>query len=303
MLYTRPLAALKILLACALPTMGVVTIEPAQAIAADNVSDVEGTPSTTTPYALDPLPHGIATLGIYSTLFIFQNVVRQTLRGGPVCGTPSVPTRCDPSRLNALDRTVVGNDSEFWRRSSDVTAGLLILGATVGSVIDNMQAANGKPWGGDLLRDLVVMGEATALSMTAVYLLKLAVRRPRPSHYTPDQSITTIEQQLGFPSGHAGFAGAMAMSYATTFHFRHPDSPYRFVVDGAAAALVLLTSYGRVGGGRHFYSDVVAGMLIGGTSGFVVPYLYRKRAEPGTSAGVRIRPYASPLGVGFGGEF
>ena len=40
-----------------------------------------------------------------------------------------------------------------------------------------------------------------------------------------------------------------------------------------------MTGFARVESGNHFPTDAITGLLIGGFSGFVVPYLHRKESR------------------------
>ena len=86
---------------------------------------------------------------------------------------------------------------------------------------------------------------------------------------------------MSFPSGHTSAAASGFGAYATTFWLRHPGSPARFAVLGGAVLATGLVGYGRVGGGEHFYTDVIAGAVLGGVLGYLVPIWHRADAVPG----------------------
>ena len=69
------------------------------------------------------------------------------------------------------------------------------------------------------------------------------------------------------------------MAYATTYGLRNPESPWRWAVYGGAATLSLVTGYARVGGGMHFYTDVMASTVLGTVIGIVVP-MWHRREQP-----------------------
>jgi membrane-associated phospholipid phosphatase len=96
---------------------------------------------------------------------------------------------------------------------------------------------------------------ATGISVWGgVKLIKPAVGRGRPQHHLPDVEIKGHPQRgLGFPSGHAAVATAMAMSVA----IGRPQ--YRC----AAMTVAFVTGWSRVYVGAHLPLDVVAGHAIG----------------------------------------
>ena len=92
------------------------------------------------------------------------------------------------------------------------------------------------------------------------YLLKLAVRRPRPDLGEELPPLGGAPSSLSFPSAHAvsSFAVAVAM----------------FRVDPATAAALVVAfaiSIGRPYLGMHYPSDVAAGAFIGVAIGLIVP--------------------------------
>ena len=60
-----------------------------------------------------------------------------------------------------------------------------------------------------------------------------------------------------------------------TFGYKYPDSSWRWAVYSSAALITGITGYARTAGGKHFYSDIIAGAALGVTMGILVPYLHR----------------------------
>ncbi|MEO1480709.1 MAG: phosphatase PAP2 family protein, partial [Myxococcota bacterium] len=65
---------------------------------------------------------------------------------------------------------------------------------------------------------------------------------------------------------------------------RHPTSRWRYAAAGGAALWTAATGYGRVAAGRHFYTDVLAGAVLGTTVGFLVPKLHEKSGSADEAA-------------------
>jgi membrane-associated phospholipid phosphatase len=226
------------------------------------------------PYDVDPLVDGAALAGTYGLLLFLEAGAKPSLAGGITCADRTASGRCDPDSLNALDRQVVGNRSRGWTIASDVAAGASYAAPLIAEIIDVVSSGSVAP-ANEVWTDAVVMAEAIGVATLATHVIKMAVRRPRPTQYREDAYVGSVEHQLSFPSGHTASAAAAATSYVTTFALRHPDSPWRYAVIGAGVVVTGVTGYGRIGGGWHFYTDVGAGAVLGVAAGILVPALHR----------------------------
>lgn len=226
------------------------------------------------PYRVNPWVDGTTTFAMLGLLGISEGLVKPTLTGGLACRALGPTGACDPSELNSLDRTVVGNRSGAWGVVSDVAVISSAVVATAGIVVDTMAAGHPSPWS-EIGTDLLVIAETGAAASLMAHMLKYAVRRPRPTAYGEPPFDGNLEEQLSFPSGHTTAVASMSAAYATTFALRHPGSPWRFAVAGGAALITGVTAAGRVGDGMHFYTDVAAGALLGAAFGVLVPHLHR----------------------------
>lgn len=241
---------------------------------------VAASPANTTPYDIDPIPHLVLSGGTMLVIGIAEAAVKPALLGGFLCRLTPAQDRCDTSVLNPWDRSVVGNKSAGWRLTSDVFATSAIVVPLLADYVDARMAGSLEP-GNDAAIDGLILVESVAMATFFTSTLKFAIRRPRPTLYQP--GIYSVENQLSFPSGHTSATAAATTAYAMTFALRHPDSPWRWVVMGAGIVVTGVAAYARVAGGMHFYTDVVAGMALGATSGFVIPYLNRRHAQVGVS--------------------
>ena len=91
-------------------------------------------------------------------------------------------------------------------------------------------------------------------------LLKIAVHRTRPA-FTPTR---TSELTLSFPSGHAMMCvlGIGMLVYVLMVP-RPPAKPWREMLIGLAASIVLAVGISRVYLGAHYPSDVLGGYAFG----------------------------------------
>lgn len=102
---------------------------------------------------------------------------------------------------------------------------------------------------------LVVFGGA-ALN----HLLKHTILRPRPGM----EHLNTLATDFSFPSGHAAHTTLLYGALALLL-IRHVRTPGMRVLAGAfAGSAVLLVGSSRLVLGAHRFSDVAAGVLLGG---------------------------------------
>ena len=206
--------------------------------------------------------------------------------------------RGSQSRINPLDRWVVGNDSEVAADLSDV---LLITIAAAPMIIDGFDVGlNGESFVDSFGPDALVYLQTQLVTVAITQLVKLGLRRPRPYTYRADfdASEAGVEDYVSFFSGHTSVAFAAAVSFSMTTGRRHPGS--RGWAWGGSLALATTIGMLRVAAGKHFVTDVLAGAAIGGLIGWLVPHL----SLPEDSHGSGVQTVSSPLiSFSFSGSF
>lgn len=217
---------------------------------------------------------------------------------------------CDPARLNALDRTAIGNADHAAKIVSDVgyatlAAAPLLLDLGDALLQRSRDASPARPrhlraWG----KDAVVLLEVLAVDSALTNLVKFAVRRPRPYSYDPETAVgdpLAEESRLSFFSGHTSAAFAMATAYAYLFQVRHPRSRWVAPVYVIGLGLASVTGVARVAAGKHFWTDVLAGAVAGASIGVLIPALHRSRL-PGAPR-LSLAPMRPGLTVLLSGRF
>lgn len=193
---------------------------------------------------------------------------------------------CDPSELNALDKTTAGFWSPAWSTASDFGLYGVALGAAALLIADEGFV--------DALNDAVVVAES-ALSATAVSsVLTLAAGRPRPFLYgeaAPLADRNSSDASLSFLSSHSSVAFGIATSTFMASRRLHPSSKVPFLVLGLGLAASSFVGTARVMAGRHFISDAVGGAIVGGSMGVLIPALH--------SSPVKVVPVVSDTHRGF----
>lgn len=238
-------------------------------------------------YRVDPWLDGTLSASALFVAGLFEAAVKPSLRGEANC-RKDVSGRCDSQALWRGDRGSVRFANRGWRLFSDIgQTGGIVAGAL--AVAADAWSAPGDAVGARVATDVLVYVETLALASVSVELLKVAVRRPRPISYR-DTAQLGLTQQVSFPSGHSTAVAAAATSAATSFALRHPDARARWAVWGFGGALTAGVAAGRVLGGKHFVSDVLAGAALGVACGAFVPWLHRLpvtlSVQPSASGGL-----------------
>ncbi|OGQ89072.1 MAG: hypothetical protein A2289_25340 [Deltaproteobacteria bacterium RIFOXYA12_FULL_58_15] len=190
--------------------------------------------------------------------------------------------RCDPDDLFGIDRYAVGKSSTAWDQYSNIAELTAILGPLAFDGLDVLFSHSTAPWS-DWGTDVLVMAQAQLTAGIANYGLKLSVGRPRPRQYRSNTYKAVAESELSFPSGHTVAISAGATAFAYTYWLRNPSSSSRYWVALACGALSLSGGWARVEAGKHFPTDVVAGLALGAMSGVLVPWLHRREELGGAT--------------------
>jgi membrane-associated phospholipid phosphatase len=118
-------------------------------------------------------------------------------------------------------------------------------------------------------------GTAAALAGIAVAIVKELVGRARPPVADPAlEAIGSIPSSTSFPSGHS--ATAFAAAVALGLLHRRLRAPL--------LAVAVLVALSRVYLGVHYFTDIVAGSLLGIGVGLAVGALFRRRLPAGPPA-------------------
>ena len=229
------------------------------------------------PFSWDPVADSAITGATGVTWAVLYFSVEPTLAPRPF-GT-RVP--------GGIDAVALGRWNPGLALASDLTLyGMIPI--TIG-----IAAVDGKR-DGDLLTPALLLVETWAVTGIAVEALKNAVGRPRPYVWIADppadlrEELETADATYSFPSGHTAFAGALSFGTATLLVNSgelHPGVAY-----GVAGALTAGMGVLRVGAGKHYPTDVIAGAALGVGVGLAVPTLHQVEAATlsVTPAGVEV---------------
>jgi hypothetical protein len=206
----------------------------------------------------------------------------------------------DHELFGGFDDRVKGNFSSSAAKLAD---GLLVTTVAVPAAL---------MLGGELddgTRDrFLIYAESISMNLVVNSLAKYLVQRPRPYTYNTDPRVEEVERaqgkdsRLSFYSAHAaiGFGSAVTGSYI--YGARTADANARAVVWGVELATAAATANLRVRAGKHFYSDVIIGSLVGAGIGFLVPALHADEGAMYTPSGREYAAMAAGVVVGVVGS-
>ena len=187
------------------------------------------------------------------------------------------PATSAPSDVNAFDRKIrrfaVGQRSFEKRRLLDHISSATLMAAVFQPV--GMLAA------GDVRdrwsRDIPVLLEATALTLSVNNFVKYLARRSRPQdHFCEEEQIVVpcrADTHLSFYSGHtsAAFVAAVTGGMLADFH-RFENRKWIW-----ASGITLATATGalRVASDQHYATDVLTGVVAGSLAGWLIPKIHK----------------------------
>jgi membrane-associated phospholipid phosphatase len=124
----------------------------------------------------------------------------------------------------------------------------------------------------------VIYGETLAVDLALVQVAKYLIQRPRPYVYNKDAGEYTKasgdDAWVSFYSSHAAMTFGAATAGAYLLGASGASKGEREVAWGAGFAAAGATANLRVRAGKHFYSDVIVGGLVGIGVGYAVPALH-----------------------------
>lgn len=135
----------------------------------------------------------------------------------------------------------------------------------------------------DILPLLVMGSEVAVLTLGLTIFTKNIALRDRPFLYNPDPDIPfelkdNPTTRFSFFSGHTAITSALSFFFAKVMNDYHPSATrgFKIVTWSIATVIPAATATLRVRAGKHFPTDVLAGYMVGGAIGFLVPHFHGK---------------------------
>ena len=233
---------------------------------------------------VDYVVDGLVTGGVFALAYLLKLL-------------PSdVHNKWNRELLGPLDLSVRENFLPAAGRVSDVTLVLSIVAPYVLTVSDGFDEAAGQR--------ALIYTQALGATVLPTALIKYLVDRPRPYTYSTHPRARALVVEDGddshksFYSGHAATAFAAAVASSTLFATQNENREARAAAWGIQLALATATANLRVRAGKHFYSDVLVGALVGSGIGFGVVALHAPSGEVFKPTGVDIAAMGTGIAVG-----
>lgn len=203
---------------------------------------------------------------------------------------PAEIAKLNRAEVNSLDRFATHQWSpkaakaSDWIRNANLLAPFLLLSS------ERVQNNAG--------RFMLMYLETLALSNGASLVIKSLVKRKRPFVYNekvPMEEKLKIYARKSFYSGHATMGFVSATFFARTYQDFFPDSDWRAAVwgisMGSAGAVALL----RVFAGKHYFSDVIAGGVVGALIGYGIPEIHERKFNKTNDDSAFVLSFQIPL--------
>ena len=199
----------------------------------------------------------------------------------------------DVSELPPWDRPVAGRYSESADRVSDWA---VVLGVAPLAMAGYSYGV-GDACGRDVAGFTLMFAQALALQSGINLMVRSLEFWPRPYIYAKDGAgARKAESARGeaygsFFSGHTSAAFTVAVFTGEWFTEFYPQSPYGGIVWALALSAAGVEGVLRVAAGKHFWSDVAAGALVGTGVSLAVIQVHKKHSD-------RLSFWAGPGSVG-----
>ena len=195
--------------------------------------------------------------------------------------------------VNWFDRGIAQNWSEDYSLASDL---LVSFSAAAPALLFLSEKVR---------KDFVIVSamylETVIYSVSLPFLSKGSFQRARPFVYNnsvPLEEKLTSDARKSFFSGHATLAFSTAVFLSTVYGDYFPDSKYKPYVWAGSLIIATLTGYSRYEAGKHFPTDIIAGAIVGGAIGYIIPLIHRQSSEQ-----ISLNPYSLHRTFGISVEY
>ena len=210
------------------------------------------------------------TLGMFGTNFVGLQYV------GKKTGLDSLDIiALNPADLWGIDQKATQQDPAFAPRAHHISDWALNISVAL-PVFLGLDKKIRKDW-----FDLIVLyGETHAINGNLYIAAASLVDRPRPLVYNPGVLFNQRSENgtlNSFFSGHVSTAAASSFFTAKVYSDYHPEmGNKKYFLFGAAVIPPLVVGFYRYKAMKHFPTDIFTGMLVGATTGILVPHINKK---------------------------
>ena len=180
----------------------------------------------------------------------------------------------DPNDISNFDSKAIDN----WNLNSMKMSDLLLFSsiAAPGLLMLDKKIRN------DYRSFSLIWAESIFLALGITNFTKVLVGRPRPYLYgdkaSNDYKLKKYNKKSFF-SGHTSITAVSWFVMASMYEDYQPESTISSYLWASAFLVPAYTAYCRYDAGKHFPSDLIAGYLVGGAVGVLVPKWHTKSSK------------------------
>ena len=197
------------------------------------------------------------------------------------------------NNINGFDRPVASYNPDKFH-DAQVRSDFFLNFSIASPIILALDGKARRDW-----LDLITLYLVTHTVDNAIYFgAAFPIRRARPFTYN---NAVPIEERTGDAKSNSFFSGHVSFSATSTFFLVKVYTDYhqikgwkRLALYTAAAIPPGLVGYYRVQAARHFRTDAMLGMIVGASTGILIPELHRKLKK---NKHLSLQPYFSPVGA------
>ena len=180
----------------------------------------------------------------------------------------------DPNDISNFDSKAIDN----WNLNSMKMSDLLLFSsiAAPGLLMLDKKIRN------DYRSFSLIWAESIFLALGITNFTKVLVGRPRPYLYADNASNDyklKKDNKKSFFSGHTSITAVSWFVMASMYEDYQPESTISSYLWASAFLVPAYTAYCRYDAGKHFPSDLIAGYLVGGAVGVLVPKWHTKSSK------------------------
>lgn len=177
-----------------------------------------------------------------------------------------------PDDINRFDRGATREFSVDADNASDYFMyGALPLPLLVGLIDDDIRK--------DFWKVSFMFLEAMSINGAAYGMTAGTVDRYRPLVYNENAPLSErmrSNSRNSFIGGHPSVTATAGFFIAKVYSDYHPDSNFKYALYGLAGITTAGNAYLRYKAGKHYPSDILAGVAIGTLTGILVPHFHKK---------------------------
>jgi membrane-associated phospholipid phosphatase len=212
-------------------------------------------------YKLD-LPIGLTGIGLNFAYFMMD-------KKSPAL-TSSEISLLDRNNINFIDRSASFN----WSRPAAKASDFVMFGAIAAPALLYLDKNVRKDWA----KVGVIWAETMALNTGITNLTKVLVKRTRPYVYNPNAPMDLKlknDARYSFFSGHTSVTSSMCFMTAKIYSDYNPNSKALPYIWTGAAIIPATAAFLRWRAGKHYFTDVLTGYIVGAAVGILVPHLHK----------------------------